>query len=135
MSVVAQYDPLIVDAFVRVHKEIALSNSRQVPRVVLSARSRVQLIYPALASKLHRSMTSHIAPTKCSHCMSSRRTLGGQAANDAGDVIASNLRRLISWSLCVFYIYDSTIDELEAKHAVGDGAPSARNRVPLGERV
>ena len=65
------------------------------------------------------------------------RTLGGQASlNDAGDVIARHLRRLISWSLCVFYIYDSTIDELEAKHAVGDGAPLVRGmRIPLGERL
>ena len=71
----SMYDPLIVDAFVRVHKEIAPEQQSSVPRVVLSARSRVQVICRALESKLHRLMTSHIAPTKCSHCMSSRGRL------------------------------------------------------------
>jgi diguanylate cyclase (GGDEF)-like protein len=65
------------------------------------------------------------------------RTLGGQTGlSDAGDVIARHLRRLIPWSLCVFYLYDHTIDEVEAKHAVGDGASLVRGmRISLGQRL
>src|SRR5207248_137079 len=38
--------------------------------------------------------------------------------------------------LCVFYIYDSTSDELEAKHAVGDATSIVKGlKVPLGQRL
>jgi diguanylate cyclase (GGDEF)-like protein len=55
---------------------------------------------------------------------------------DSGDIIAKHLKRLIPFSLCVFYIYDSQTDELEARHAVGRAANSVRGlRLSLGQRL
>jgi diguanylate cyclase (GGDEF)-like protein/putative nucleotidyltransferase with HDIG domain len=133
----SMYDPLIVDAFIRVHKEIS-------PQLESSAPSRRSL--GEIAG------STHVAPVRVetaplddiTHSADEMltlyelaRTLGSQSSlSDAGDAIARHLRRLISWSLCVFYLYDPTIDEVEAKHAVGDGAPLVRGmRIPLGERL
>src|SRR5207245_8478612 len=53
-----------------------------------------------------------------------------------GDIIAKHLRRLVPFSLCVFYIYDSTTDELEAKHAVGEATSVVKGlRIALGQRL
>jgi len=133
----SMYDPLIVDAFVRVHKEIA-------PEQQSSDPSRRSLGEITSSSHLPSARVETAPLDDITHSSDEMltlyelaRTLGGQASlNDAGDVIARHLRRLISWSLCVFYIYDSTVDELEAKHAVGDGAPLVHGmRIPLGERL
>ena len=40
--------------------------------------------------------------------------------NDAGDLVAKHLRRLIPSSLCIFFIYDSKVDDLEATLAFGE---------------
>jgi diguanylate cyclase (GGDEF)-like protein len=65
------------------------------------------------------------------------RSLGSQVnVADAGDVIAKHLRRLIPSALCVFFLYDDATDELESRHAVGDGASLAwALRIPLGQRL
>ena len=65
------------------------------------------------------------------------RALAGQVStSDTGDVIAKHLRRLIPSSLCVFYLYDASIDELEAKHVTGDAASIVRGlKIPLGQRL
>jgi diguanylate cyclase (GGDEF)-like protein len=65
------------------------------------------------------------------------RALAGQVhLGDAGDVIAKHLRKLIPSSLCVFYLYSTTNDEIEAQHAVGEGAALVRGlKVSLGQRL
>src|SRR2546425_6305939 len=65
------------------------------------------------------------------------RALAGQVSmSDAGDIIAKHLKRLIPSTLTVFYVYDESIDELEAKHAVGDGTSVVRGmRIALGQRL
>ena len=133
----SMYDPLVVDAFVRVHKEIA-------PQQQLSGPSRRSLgeitgstqMVPIRVEKAPLDDITHSADEMLT-LYELARTLGGQTSLiDAGDVIARHLRRLVSWSLCVFYLYDPTTDEVEAKHAVGDGAPLVRGmRIPLGERL
>ena len=44
------------------------------------------------------------------------------SVQDAGDVIAKHLRRLVPTSLLVFFLYDSESDELVAAHASGEHA-------------
>ena len=47
-----------------------------------------------------------------------------------------SLRHLIPSSLCVFYLYDRTTDELEARHVVGEGSSQVRGlRIALGQRL
>jgi GAF domain-containing protein len=57
-------------------------------------------------------------------------------AENAAETIANHLRRLIPFSLCVFYEYDAFRDELAASHAVGDSRWSVQGlRIPLGQRL
>jgi len=63
--------------------------------------------------------------------------LASQASTDGIiDVIATHLRRVIPSCLCVFYLYNSATDELEAQYAVGDGAMLVLGfRITLGQRL
>jgi diguanylate cyclase (GGDEF)-like protein len=65
------------------------------------------------------------------------RALAGLVSfSDAGDVIAKHLRRLVPSTLTVFYAYEPATAELEARHAVGDGASAVRGlRIELGQRL
>ena len=69
-------------------------------------------------------------------CDLARALAGNVSVSDAGDIVAKHLRRLIPFSLCIFYLKDQVTDELEARHAVGDGAVFVRGaRVALGQRL
>ena len=133
----SMYDPLIVDAFVRVHQEIApaLQSSRPPRRSVRDFVGSSQVASVRVETAPLDDIT-HSADEMLT-LYELARTLGGQTSlSDAGDAVARHLRRLIPWSLCVFYLYDSSIDEVEAKHAVGEGATLVRGmRIPLGERL
>ena len=65
------------------------------------------------------------------------RALAGQISLDeATDVIARHLQQLIPSSLCAFYLYDASTDELEAKRSVGTGASALKGRrIALGQRL
>ena len=52
------------------------------------------------------------------------------------DVIAKHLNQLIPSTLCVFYSYDATTDDLEAKYTTGEGASAVKGiRIDLGHRL
>jgi diguanylate cyclase (GGDEF)-like protein/putative nucleotidyltransferase with HDIG domain len=131
------YDPLIIDTFVKVHKAIAPEIVQTGPpsdvlNDIASARnvSPVQIGVPVLeeiAASADEMLTLYELA----------RGLAGQVSvSDAGDVIANHVRRLIPSSLSVFYLYDRSADELEARHAVGDCAALVRGlRIPLGQRL
>ena len=65
------------------------------------------------------------------------RGLAGQAnTTDTADVITKHLRRLVPFSLCVFFAHDVSTDELVARHAAGDvGADVRGMRIQLGQRL
>ena len=65
------------------------------------------------------------------------RALAGQVSvSDAVDVIAKHLQRLIPSSLCVFFLHDERLGELEANHVIGEGRPFVRGlRIGLGQRL
>jgi len=131
------YDPLIVDTFIRVHPEIA-------PDVPATGTTRSALTEIAGASG--GGTTLAVSPPLDEIAASAdemltlyelAQALTGQASiSDTGDIIAKHLRRLVPFSLCVFYIYDAALDEVEAKHAMGDAAAGVKGiRVPLGQRL
>jgi diguanylate cyclase (GGDEF)-like protein len=58
------------------------------------------------------------------------------SVQDAGDVIAKHLRRLVPTSLLVFFLYDSDSDELVAAHASGEHAGLVSDlRIGVGQRL
>jgi diguanylate cyclase (GGDEF)-like protein/putative nucleotidyltransferase with HDIG domain len=130
------YDPLVVDTFLKTHARTPVALPRTgPPSDVLNtiARSR----RPVVAE---RSVTGDEITASADEMLAIydiARALAGQVSlPDAGDVIAKHLQRLIPSSLCVFYLYDVENDELEARHAVGDGATLVRGlKVSLGQRL
>jgi diguanylate cyclase (GGDEF)-like protein/putative nucleotidyltransferase with HDIG domain len=131
------YDPLIVDTFIRVHKEIAPEHVTEGPRPkalneIASARStsaptRTPSRLDDIAASADEMLTLYELA----------RALGGQASvTDAADVITKHLRRLIPASLCIFFSYNSRTDEIECKYAVGDASSLVKGlRIGLGQRL
>src|SRR5258706_5542044 len=131
----SMYDPLVVDTFARVHRQIEPASAVVKP--------------PAAALKeiaSSRSISAFTAPDNNSNEPNSGRSatfeglLGALSSRtslrDAGDVIEKYLRPLIPFSLLVLYRYDSESDELAVAHAVGEMALTVQGlRIALGERI
>jgi diguanylate cyclase (GGDEF)-like protein/putative nucleotidyltransferase with HDIG domain len=130
------YDPLIIDTFVRVHEELAPDATTSGPssEALNEITSSTQAAVVAGSSRLDEIAAS---ADEMLTLYELARALAGQAGtSDTGDVIAKHLRRLVPSSLCVFYIYDASADELEAKHALGDAASVVKGlRIQLGQRL
>jgi diguanylate cyclase (GGDEF)-like protein/putative nucleotidyltransferase with HDIG domain len=131
------YDPLIVDTFVAIHEQItpdAESNSR--------ASDTLSGVPAASYPRKSFSNSSTLDPTAPSAdemltLYGLSGALSGHASISAtSEVVAKHLRRLIPFSLCVLYLYDPELDELEATHTVGDAASAVRGlRIPNGQRL
>jgi len=133
----SMYDPLIVDTFARVHsispsEPLPIGPPADVLNTIASSRR-------GATSDSHSASPDEIAASgdEMLSVYELARALAGQVSiSDAGDIIAKHLQRLIPSSLCVFYLYDRALDDLEARHAVGDGATMVRGmRVGLGQRL
>ena len=132
----SMYDPLIVDTFLKIHAKAPLVVIRNgPPSDVLNTIAHSRRATPEHASATGDEITASAYEMLAIYDIA--RALAGQVSlADAGDVIAKHLRRLIPSSLCVFYLYDSVNDELEAQHAVGEGASLVRGmKVSLGQRL
>lgn len=117
------YDPLIVDTFVQVHESLTPVEAEPKPQpqalfeITRSTRLPTELEQP-------RSVDDNSAGTD--EMLTLYHLTQGLAGNatlaDAGDVIAKSLMRLVPTSLCVFYVYETHLDQLVAQHAVGADA-------------
>jgi diguanylate cyclase (GGDEF)-like protein len=131
------YDPLIVDTFTRIYKEIAPQSVTAEPHrhalnEIAGARQS-----PALAVGPSRLDDIAASADEMLTLYELAQALGGQASvSELADVITRHLRRLIPSSLCVFFAYDPRTGEIEATHAVGEAASVVRGlKISLGERV
>lgn len=131
------YDPMVVDTFFKFHSIVAADIPRQgPPSEVLNTIARSRRVDPTSCqstplSEIVSGADEALAIYELSRALATQESLG-----DACDVIAKHLRCLIPSSLCVFYLYDRTRDDLEAKHAVGDGAARVRGlRIALGKQL
>ena len=131
------YDPMIVDTFFKVHPTTPTELPQQGPTSdVLNTITRSRLaVAPSSPSATPDEINS--SADEMSTVYDLARALAGQVGlGDAGDVIAKHLRRLIPASVCVFYVYDYSSDELEARHVVGEGGSLIRGmRIGLGRRL
>src|SRR5215467_1552773 len=116
------YDPLMVDAFMSVYRE--LPDESATPQF----------------RKIERDTTVDIRPprsyvTATTDSMSHQRNSASVKAEDIlskGEAIATYLRRLIPSSLCVVFAYDSVSNALEPVRAYGDASEGLRGvRVQL----
>jgi putative nucleotidyltransferase with HDIG domain len=133
----SMYDPLIVDKFAAVHRDIAPDSlGFAPPRHALSDLiGSTQTI--ASADEQHRFDEITASSEEMLTLYELARAVARQTGlPDTADVIAQHLKRLIPSSLCVFYVFDPSTDDIEARHAVGDGASLVRGmRMDLGTRL
>ena len=134
----SMYDPLIVDMFVSVYKQIA-------PLTALNGPSRA-----ALNEITSSTLINAISPSTASgfdditasgdEMLTLFEMAGALAAqsgvSEIGEVLAKHVRRLVPFSLLALYVYDSDTDELVVSVAVGDSAPLIKGiRVSIGQRL
>src|SRR6266850_6576723 len=131
------YDPLIVDTFVAVHREIAPDTASTV-----QARDALIEITGSSQSAPPEGRTDRFEDISASSdemltLYGLARALASQSSfSDVAEIIARHLKRLIPSTLCVFYVFDRARDEIEAQYAVGDGASLVRGiRMSLGTRL
>jgi diguanylate cyclase (GGDEF)-like protein/putative nucleotidyltransferase with HDIG domain len=133
------YDPLVVDTFVRVHREVAASvHNREAPKEGLSAitLSSVPSRESALGTSsrlddISASTEEMLLLYELARGLSGRLDLG-----DAADIIYKHLRRLVPATTCVFFLYDQASDELAAAHAAGDNSSHFSDvRITMGQRL
>lgn len=111
----SMYDPLVVDTFIRVYKDIAPTeivvvdhqNQARSPRAALPEAVPALPPAPAVATR-----------------------------DEMADALAKRLQGHVDYSLAVVYLYDAVADELVAKHAIGLHADVVRDlRIGLGDRL
>jgi diguanylate cyclase (GGDEF)-like protein/putative nucleotidyltransferase with HDIG domain len=133
----SMYDPLIVDTFVAVHREIAPDSvsAGQPRQALIEITGSIQSGSPEAGAGRFEEIAA-----SSDEMLTLYDLARGLASHvdfvEAAEIIARHLRRLIPSTLCVFYVFDASKDEIDAKHAVGDGALLIRGiRMSLGTRV
>lgn len=132
------YDPLILDAFLKVHSEIATSVQKIVCDPVeldaIRTSSSIQADTPATKSSVEDLSATNeemLALYDLARALS-----GSLGLADTADTIWKHLQRIIPASICTFYVYEPKHDDLRAVHVCGEGgAPLVGLRIPLGERL
>jgi len=134
------YDPLIVDTFAAVYREISPEESEigNVEREGLSAITRgAQPHVEDLANGASRLDDISASTEEMLLLYELARSLSGRLElGDAADVIAKHLRRLVPATTCVFFLYDASVDELVSAHAAGENAGHFSGlRIEMGQRL
>jgi diguanylate cyclase (GGDEF)-like protein/putative nucleotidyltransferase with HDIG domain len=131
------YDPLVVDTFIRVHAELSIQPTAiGLPRSVLSGITTTsQVATPAVTESRLDEIAASADEMLTLYELA--QGLAGQAnITDTADIITKHLRRLVPFSLCVFFAHDISTDELVARHVAGDvGADVRGTRIQLGQRL
>lgn len=133
----SMYDPLIVDTFARVYLDISPEISpTKLPRHVLNeiTGSTQSTVTPTSYPRLDEIAAS---ADEMLTLYELARALAGQASiSDTGDIIANHLRRLIPFAQSALFLYDSSTDEIEVKHAIGTVSSVITGlRIPRGQRL
>jgi diguanylate cyclase (GGDEF)-like protein/putative nucleotidyltransferase with HDIG domain len=129
----SMYDPLIVDTFVRSHKDLVQESISAGPpphalNEIASARKTKTL--PQL-EEVVADATEASSLYELGLALTRPVSMG-----DACDVVGKHLRRHVPSSLCVFYRYDQGADELFAQYAIGEDTSLVKGvQMPLGQRL
>lgn len=132
----SMYDPLVVDTFIRVHREIAPDQT-----VPPETRATLKEITGSSADHPLNRTTQHDDVHEQADDMSAIPGLatafdGDRSVAETGETIARHLRRVVPFSLSILYLYDVGNDELLAEHVSGEASYLVRNlRISRGERL
>lgn len=126
------YDPLVVDTFIRVHREI----SPELPDLRIGSPSALTEITSATTSG--REPTAMLPPSSASHAElgdALTKSLTDLSTSD-GDLLDSAIRLAVPFAAALWYRYDRSSDHLVVHSANGllrDVA--ATLQIPVGERL
>jgi putative nucleotidyltransferase with HDIG domain len=134
----SMYDPLIVDAFLEVYPELSQEISYTAD-TSLDELSALSVRMGARDSSVTTSAFNDIAGS-AEEMLVLYELANGLTAHigfgDVADLIAKHLRRIVPFSLSVFYIYESDSNELVAYHAAGVHESSVSGlHIPMGGRL
>lgn len=135
----SMYDPLIVDTFIRVHRELApaaatetsapVSVLQEITIAASGLRDNDQQLagFENISAGSDETFTIFdIAQVLTEH----------SSLDEAAEPLATRLRRVAPFALAVFFRYEDASDELVAVEAVGEGAPLVRGlRIALGQHL
>lgn len=131
------YDPIIVDTFFRVHTELSTTELTPAGQPALDAIAKAAASHgvpsepTGALEEIAASSEEMLTLFDISRGLARDLTL-----QDAADLVARHLRRLVPSTVCVFYLYDQDTDALVAADAPGDKTGIfADLRIPLGQRL
>lgn len=132
------YDPLIVDAFIQVHRQIAPQDAKQhdsAPHTLSVWKSAVGTTEPVTSGTRLDDISASTEETLALYQLA--QTLSGELhLDDVARTILTHTRRLIPTSTGVFFAYDEDSDELFCLYALGEHATQFQGlRIPRGQRL
>jgi len=134
------YDPLVVDTFASVYLTIAPDVAVETSTSPSSLRAITEASIPPSTYVESRAARFDEIAASSDEMLTlfdlARSLTSSMGVQDATELIAKHLRRLVPSSACVFYLYDIDADELVATHASGEHAAHIKGlRVPIGQRL
>ena len=132
------YDPLIVDAFIGVQRDIAHSEAPANGPKIMIAEMKEPAAWRQTTSRpiLSGHPVPRVADVGLSFLGLSNSFPHGASVAEIGDAIFRNLQRVVPITLAVLYTYDAVGDELVAEYSAGYGHLLARGlRMARGERL
>jgi putative nucleotidyltransferase with HDIG domain len=134
----SMYDPLVVDAFLRVHESIAPSTQSPLgpaPLQAITAAANVPAVFAenraARLEEIAASSDEMLTLFELAQSLTTHTNFP-----DVAELIAKHLRRLIPSSACVFFLYDIEQDDLRAEQVLGEHSALIKGlRVPIGQRL
>ncbi len=132
------YDPLVVDTFIKVYREIAAEAVEPVPHQ--EALSRIGRAISAPQPPPAAMPVTEIradAPDDLLAIVSLSRILGGEGTfGDAAALATAHLSRIVPDTTYVFYLHDAASGRLVVRHASGEHASALRGMsIGMGERL
>jgi hypothetical protein len=132
------YDPLVVDTFLKVYRDIsavAVEPVRHLEPLTRIGRAisapRVPAAEPSVAEIRADAPDDLLAIVSLSRILEDEATF-----QDAATLVATYLSRILSNATCVFYVHDPASGRLVARHATGAHAAAVRGMsITVGERL
>jgi putative nucleotidyltransferase with HDIG domain len=129
------YDPLVVDTFLNVYKQIAPEQ----PTLTPPKSALIEITNSASSQPSDRPLATRdqAGPNAMLPLYEICSRLPGRiGVTDLSEMIAKHLRSVVPFALFVLFSYDEATDELVAQHSVGEGsAETVGLRFSLGARL
>ena len=134
----SMYDPLIVDTFINVYKQIAPDSAPIGPsrdalnEITSSTHINSTLSLPAFGlGQITASGDEMLTLFEMAGALAVQTGIP-----EIGRVLSKHLKRLVPFTLLVLYVHDSNSDDLEARFAEGESAQFVEGmRVSIGQRL